>query len=402
MDRRTFSRATGLTIAATAAGVPMATVAQGATPAATSASGGIATMLATAPATYPWVEEPENLTINVADIATQLEVAGVTPPDTGDDPGLRQWVTANYGMAMPSGAFDFLILWREDYGFDLLQADQTLWMHQSPFTLLLFRGRFDHDAIRARLTEKGYAEIEFGGYPLLSLRDDYEIDFDGPFNYGLPEMNHAAFLEDGTIAFSSVRAALAAVLHVPAGTAPSLMDHEKIAKLVEQAPAGVVSGTIVSGTALAGSLPPAVIEVIEAGGTPDLDAIATESAATSEMPPIALLMLYATAGGPFIDPSGPPEGPVPWEGVPDGRAGALALMLSPEAAEAAVPVVEERLATGESGDAGVPYRDYFPQWDVRAVPSQPVLVVDLALDPERRRNHLWRMLFERELGFLAW
>ncbi len=402
MDRRMLSRAAGLAVAAAAAGGPVATLAQGATPAAQPASGGLAEMLALAPASYPWVEEPENLTINVADIAAQLAVAGVTPPDTMDDPDARQWVTATFGMAMPIDALEYLRLWREDYGFDLLQADQTLWVSSPPFNLALYRGRFDHDAVRARLTEHGYAEIEFGGHTLLSLRDDYEIDFDGPFAYKLAAMNHAAFLEDGTIAFSSVRAALAAVLDVAAGNAPSLMDQSEIAMLAEHAPAGVVSGTIVPGTAVAGSLPPAVIEVIEAGGTPDLEAVAAEIAATGEMPPIALLMLYATAGGPFVDPSGTLEGPTPWDGVPDGRAGALALMLNPEAAEAAVPVVEERLATGETGDAGVPYTDYFPEWDVRAAPSQPVLIVDLVLAPERRRDHLWRMLFDRELGFLSW
>jgi hypothetical protein len=391
MNRRTFSRAAGLAIAA-----PAIASAQGATPAAQPASGGIAGMLALAPATYPWVEEPASLMISYADLATQLEVTGVPAVDSMDDPDFSQWVAATRTLAVPQNAAQYLKFWREDYGFDLFQADETLELSLPPFNLSLFRGRFDHETIRATLTANGYREVEAGGHEILTLRDDYEQDLTSPFAYKLAAMNHVALLDDGTIACSSVQAALVAVLDVANGQAASLMEQAGIAQMADQVPADLVSAMIVSGTMLAGNIPPGLLD-LEPGATPDFDAIATEIAATSEMPPVVMLLIGSTAGGPLFGED--IETPA---GVPDARAVAVALFLTPEMAEAAVPVIEERLATGASAATAQPFSEFFPEHDVRAVPSAPVLVIDLTLGSETRPDILVNMLLNRDLNFLAW
>ena len=89
-------------------------------------------------------------------------------------------------------------------------------------------------------------------------------------------------------------------------------------------------------------------------------------------------------------------------GTPDARAVAVLLMLTPELAEAAVPVIEERLETEESVESGEPFAVTFPERSVTAVPGTPVVTVDLALAPGVRPHVLTRMFFDRDLGFLAW
>lgn len=395
MSRRAVIRAAGMALAAIPLVAPAAAVAQGATPAAP-ATGGLAAMLAMAPATYPWVDEPTQVMITYADIATQLAVTGVPPVESMDDPGFSEWIAATRALPMPMHVAEYLKFWREDYGFDLFQADQTLSLGLPPFDLSLFRGRFDHEVIRATLTAKGYRSVEVDGHEILTLRDDYEQDLNAPFAYRLAAMNHIALLDDGSVASSSVQAALVAVSDVAAGMAPSLMEQAGPAMLVGHAPGDLVAATIVSGTVLAGNLPAGLID-LEPGATPDFDAIATEIAETSEMPPVVVLLVGATAGGPLFgeDIETPP-------GVPDLHAIAMALMLAPEAAEAAVPIVGERLETGESTNSGRPFTDFFPAHEVRAVEGMPVLIVDLTPGPETPPNILVNMLFNRDLNFLAW
>ena len=395
-SRRAVIRAAGMAIAATAAGVPMATMAQGATPAAQPASGGLAAMLAMAPASFPWVDEPAQVMIGYADIATQLAVTGIAPVDSMDAPGFSAWMSATRSLAMPVNVAQYLKFWREDYGFDLFQADETLELILPPFNLTLFRGRFDQDAIRATLTGNGYTPVEVNGHEILTLRDDYAQDISAPFAYKLAAMNHVALMDDGAVACSSVRGALEAAFDVADGLAPSLMEQAGIGMMVNQAPADLVSGTIVSGTNLSGNIPPELID-LEPGATPDFDAIATRVAAESEMPPVVLVLLGSTAGGPlFGDDIETPAG------VPDAHAVAVLLMLNPEGAAAAVPVIEERLATGESMQTREPWSDFFPESTVAAVDGAPVVVVDLTLGPERLPVVLTQMLMNRDLGFLAW
>jgi hypothetical protein len=390
-------RAVALAFAIVLAAIPTLAGAQDATPAPGGPSA-IAVMLGRLPATLPGLDDPEIALITVADLAGQLEVLGIAPPETRDDSVYPAWQSATGPLGLPTSASSFGVFTREDYGFDLLQADQTLVVDAPPFRLTLLAGRFDHDAIRAALAAAGYAREEVGGHEVLALRDDGDIDLAGPEAFRMATMNVAAFLPDGTLAFAASRAPIAAVLDVAGGTAPSMLEAPGVGTLLEAAPADLVSATLVPGTALAGGVPTSMIDTVLAGGTPDVGEIATEIAATSEMPPILMALLGSTAGGPLIVDDAPFELPA---GTPDARAVAVALLATPEMAATAAEVVEARLASGATLE-GTPWTALFPAASVTTAPGAPVLVVDLTLAPGVSPRILVNLVFRRDLGFLAW
>lgn len=402
LNRRTFSRTAGLAIAAATADVPAATGAQDATPATTPASGGLAGMLVLAPEEATWLDDaewlgdPKSLTITYADIAAQLEVTGVTSPETVDDAAHPLWLAATRSLALPVNPLQYHESWRRDYGFDLFQTDETLELSLGQYNLTLLRGRFDNDAIRATLTANGYRPVDVDGHEVFTLREDYHHDPTSDFAYKLAAMNHVALLEDGTIACSSVQAAAAAVPDVAAGRAPSLMGVPGIAAIAEHAPADLVSATMMGGTTLAAGTSPALRDG-DPNATPAFEWPTPDGSPAGELSPVEMALIGSTAGGPLIgeDIETPPA-------VPDARAVAMMLMQSPAAAQEAVPVVEARLATGEAPTTGWAYSDLFAVWDVQAVPSTPVLVIELSLAPETRPHVLFDMLMRGDLGFLAW
>lgn len=376
-------------------GTPALVQAQPATP-ATGAPASMTGLLGLMPVEPPGLEDPAGAMIAWVDIAAQLEAVGVTPPDAMDDPGFEAWSQATRSLALPGDAASFLRDWRQDYGFDLLQVDQVLSVQLPPFNLAIYRGRLDTAAIVAALDEIGYQRVEVGGHELLSIRGDFEIDIDGPTTYRMAGMNFGVVLDDETVAFSASGAPLAAVLDVAAGRAPSMMELAGVATVVEAAPPDLVSALLVHGTQLAQSIPPAMLDVV-GEGTPDLDAIATaaatEIAAANELPPVLMGLLGSTAGGPV-------EGAL--AAVPDARAVAVLLLPDPTTASAAPPVIEERLATGVSAETEQSYTEIFAEWSVSVAAEEPVVVVDFALAEGTPPNILTRMLFARDLGFLAW
>ncbi len=379
---------------------PAIAPAQDATPVAAVPSSAMQELFGLAPAQIPGVDDPAQAMISWVDIAAQLDAVGVEPPDSIDDPGFDEWSAATRWLAMPADATSWLLDWRADYGFDLLQVDQAIEISASPTHLALFRGSFDTDEVVATLEETGYGPVTVNGHELLSLRGDFEPGLDGPTAYPMAQMNFGAVLPDGTLAFSSAGAPLAAVLDVAAGTAPSMMEQASIAMLIDRAPADLVSAVIVDGFALQMSIPPSVIDVI---GTPnpDFDTVATAAAqeidAARELPPVAMALLGSTAGGPLF--GNDIETPA---GAPDARAVAIVALFDPGSVEAAVPVVEQRLEVGASERTGQPYAEMFAGWTVEAEPGTPLLSIELALAEGTSPHILVQMLINRDLGFLSW
>lgn len=373
--------------------------AQEGTPSVASAEGsGLESLLALVPATLPELDEPERATIAYADIAAQLAAVGVTPPADVDDDAFRSWTAATMGLALPSAAAQQLKVWRQDFGFALLQADQTLQISLPPFDLTMYRGRFDEAAVASALGRLGYEPLDAGGKTILSVRDDFEMDLAAPTGYALASMNYAAVLDDGTLVFAPARAIVESVLEVEAGEEESVAERDDVADLLPHVPAGLVSALLVPGLMLSGGLPPSFPD-LGSRGTPDIDAIATEVAEQEQMPPIQLALLGMTAGGP-LEMLGealpqPPD-------TPDARAVVVLLMDGVDQAERAVAIVEERLATGSSAQTGQPYADLFPERVVRPVPDEPIVLIELSFGEETSRFILSQLLFSRDLGFLAW
>lgn len=385
-----------LAVALLLATIPALAGAQGATPAATGAPSALEAMLARVPAELPGLDDASGTLIGFADLAAQLDAVGVEPPASKDDPGFGAWVAATRGLNLPTSASSFGTYDREDYGFDLFQAHQTFFVALPPFNLTLLRGDFDLEVVRGTLETAGFTTVDVGGHELLSIRAANEMDINGPAGFRMAGMNFAVILDDGTLAFSSAGEPLAAVLDVAAGAAPSMLELSGVSELASHAPPDLASAVLVPGVDLGGNLPPSMID---ATAIPDIDVAATEVAGRGELPPVALALLCSTVGGPLEVDDVPVELP---PGAPDARAVAVLLMLDPELAEAAVPVIEERLATGQSIESGEPFADSFPERSVAAVPGTPVVTVDLTLAPDVSPRILVSMLYNRDLGFLAW
>jgi hypothetical protein len=354
-------------------------------------------MLASVPAELPELDDPDQAIIAYADIAGQLDAFDLAAPEGMTDDGTAAWAVAITGLPLPSPALQYQQSFGEDYGFELVQVDQTVSIALPPFELSVYRGRFDQQRIVRALREVGYTPVRSDAGPILSIRGDYEQDISASTAYKLSAMNYATILDDGTLAFSSALSPLEAVLEVEAGERPSLAERSDMETLGEGVPDDLVSAHIVHGTALAYGVPNELLEP-DADKTPDLEAIATEIAGESDMPPIAMALLGFTAGGPVT--AGEEVG-LPADG-PDARAVIALQMLNADAATIAAPVIEERLATGSSKQTGLPYAELFPEQTVEVVSAMPVVRIDLALGEDVSRGILMQLLYNRDLGFLAW
>ena len=378
------------------------TAQEGAPPSAADDGEGLEAMLARVPADLPELEEPENAIVTYANIAAQLEAVGGEPPESVDDEEFGRWISATFGLAMPSTAAQYLRLFRQDFGFDLLQADQTLEISYPPFNLAMYRGRFDQAAVTAALRDLGYEPGGVDGQIVLSIRDDFDIDLRAGPSYALASMNYATVLEDGTLVFAPARSIIEAVLDVEAGDAESMAERRDVADLLPHVPESLASALLFSGTQLAGGPPPVFLDP---AATPDLDAMATEIAAEAEererMPPVALALLGVTPGGPLVRLGEATPERLPPD-APEASGVVVLLMAGPAAAREAAPVIEERLATGSTYSTRQPFAEFFSEWTVSAVPDEAVVVVELTLAEGTAPNILARMLYQRDLAFLAW
>jgi hypothetical protein len=272
------------------------------------------------------LEEPEQATISYADFALQLETVGVPAPTSMEDEGFSEWRLAVLGLRAPRLPIEFPDEFRADFGFDLLQAEQTLEISNLPFNLTLYRGGFDQDAITASLQELGYRPVAIEGATVFGVREDFESDLGGPMGYAGSFLNYAAFLEDGTLALAPARSIIAAVVAVDAGEAPSLAEDRNVAALLDAAPTDLASALLVPGAQLGGGLPPDA-SVFDPNATPDVDAIETTTAQQAQLPPISLALLGLTPGGPLgqidlLDEDSPQLAPdAPRAGVHRPRAG---------------------------------------------------------------------------------
>jgi hypothetical protein len=356
------------------------------TPAAMEGPIALEAMLRRVPATLPGLDTPALAMIGFADYAAQLDAAGLPPADTIDVPEFEGWRAATRGMPLEPVALAPAL---DDYGFNILDVDQSLTVRLAPFSLSLYRGRIDLDAARGALETLGYRPVGVDGHELLAIRDGDPL-------VTPEEMAFAAILDDGTVAFASDGPQLAAVLDVATGAAPSMLENAGIRTLIDHAPPDLAAAEIANGLVLAGGHLPALVD-IPPGGTPDIAAIATTIAGTVELPPVAMVLVATTTGGPLSDPD-----IIPPSGMPDARNVVVALMLTPEAARAAVPIVEERLATGMWERGGESYAAMFPEPSVTAVPGAPVLILDLVTGPETGVSTLPSLLRNGEMDFLAW
>lgn len=347
--------------------------------------------------------------VTYADIALQTAALGVASPrGAGDEEGVRQWGTAVMPLSLPQATGQHWARpeWRETFGFDLFQIEQAVEYGAPPLGLTVLRGTFDPTELRAAWARGGYQPLDLGAGEAYAVRDDYELDMADPGSrMALSYLNVVALADDGTLILGSTRDGVRGALAATAGTAPSFADRADVAPLVRSAPPELVSALLVDGELLH-ALPDPAGAVL---GDESMEDFATRAAAEQtearRLPPVGTALLGQTAGliaagNGIATPSATPASPA--------RLVVILGTTGPDAAETAATVIAERLGTGRtsplmSGEmAERPWAELFPEREVRAVPGEPAVLIELVPAPGVAPFILRDMLFQRIPSFLAW
>ncbi|MGH2604431.1 MAG: hypothetical protein ACRDJ9_34210, partial [Dehalococcoidia bacterium] len=290
--------------------------------------------------------------VTYANLALQAELTGVAPPpDDRESPATDAWLAAIGRMTVHSRAMFFLQPeWNEFFGFDLFDLDQVVEYSAPPTSLSLFRGRFDADDLVQRWQAVGYQTRVTEAGTFYAIRGDFEIDVASEGSQmAMASANYLALIAPDTIAFASTEQLITEAVNLAEGNGTSFAGEINVASLLEGVPDTLVSGLIVSGTQLLALGDPAEF-LTEDPAELDPEAIATrmaeEAAAAAELPPLGLVLLGSTGGGPLgADDSG---AATPVAGMPEARAVAVVVTANDAAAWTVAEVVDRRLA-GSSG-----------------------------------------------------
>lgn len=343
--------------------------------------------------------------VTYANLARQAEAVGIDPPESGQDlPAADDWVHAVGTLAGHSRtSFMTSPAWFDVFGFDLFNLDQVIEYSAPPTSVSVLRGRFDPDGLISHWEAAGYVARESAAGTYYAVAGDYEIDFDSAaVSMVLASANYLAILDPETIIFAPAENLIIATMELAAGsgTGKSLADEINLVSMLEGVPDDLVSGTILSGTALIAVADPAAVFLTGTPDPSDLDGMATRIAApvaaAAGMPPLTAVLLGSSAGGPVGSLETSSLAPAD---MPTAKAIAVVVTVNDGAARTVGKVIDTRLR-----DDGGPlaWSEFFAAWSVQVVEEEPVVRVELELAPDRPPGILLQMLFNRELGFLAW
>jgi hypothetical protein len=368
--------------------------AQNATPTAAVENNPLAEMLRLTPNRVLDSDADTGLTATFADIQLQTDVSGIARPKSGENQAFVEWGFSLSALALPSDLAQYALDPNLPVliGFTLLDVDQYLEVGAPPDTIRFFRGHFDHKAIDNAWTTQRYKMVDVDGTTVASLHEDNQFDMTSDLGiHFFAHFNNGAFLPDGTLVFTSTLDAMREVIATAKGEQSSLADRVDVAALLSAMKAPLASAALVSGASLQG------VDSVGVLATPD--ALRTQIAEASAMPPITAALLGVTPGGPLSRPNY--QNGTPQPDIPDAMF-KIELLLStqPEAVTAA-QVVDDRLATMNSIRTNQPYSELFASWNATADPNLPIAFVDLTFSPGRFPRLWFDMLVSRDLGFLS-
>lgn len=342
--------------------------------------------------------------VTYGDLAGQLEAVEVEAPAAPlsqyDDFG--DYLNALYNLPLGSPVFSFAAAddWYELTGFDITEVTHWVESGEPPSRITLLRGNFDLDRITEAFTGQGYTIESVNGVDVLNGGDDFAIDFERQISRYWPgQSQNVALVDDETLIIAGSRELIEQVLATLDGDTMSIGTLQSVQALVPDELESLAGAMVVTGTSLIGGLDPSLLldpDINEA----TIVAMQEEIADTKPLPPIRLALLGTTFGGPM--PHGEDD-PVPTVGPDDpiAQAQIRALFGSREDAEAALPIIEERLKTGASIRAQQPWEELLEGWALEVVGDDGLLVVRLGL-PGNIARRVYEFFYNRDLGFISW
>jgi hypothetical protein len=362
----------------------------GATPTAKGPAGplGLAGMLALVPANVP----QNSIIASYGNIAAQLETMGLPTLKPTDANAAEIWATALPMIQLRSLIFTNALnpQWSQLFGFNALQVDEGIELGEPPDTFSILRGRFDQSAIAAALTHSGYQKIATAGKDVYSLHKDDSFDFSSPVSVlALNTMNNVGILSDDTIVVAATLDLVNSIIGGPHDASASLAKQNDVTQVLAAVPADLQTAVLVQGSSLGSG----------GGATPTAN---PSPASGSALPAIKLALFAATVGGPLLNQAAITT-PIPVTANAPTAEGAIALLFGDGAdAVAAAQVIGNRFASGTSELTKEPYDSYFSDATVTATPDSPLVTMNLGPSQGGSVAVLFQMLYQRDLGFLAW
>jgi hypothetical protein len=341
-----------------------------------------------------------------ADVASQLAALGIPAPRRDDTAGHRRWWFALSGFALPIHTSTTIHpSWHDVFGWTMHEVDQSLEYVDAGERVMILRGNFDFDLIRSSLERSRYRPIAIDGGTIYSLFPDRHIDWGNQASHLMTgDLNNLALMDNGTLVGTGPLNALEQALSVGQDAAPSLAADEGTAMLLSAVEEPLATAVVIPGTALdyIGLTPDG--KVVENPNVPSQFAsriaeMAEATDASLEMPPIKLVLMGMTAGGPPSHFLSSGSAATPTVDSPAATIWAYVLFKSSEDAELAVLVLRERLAALRIMP---PWLDFtgFEREIVRTAPGQPVVILSLGGGIARFR---WQvMLLTGALPLFAW
>jgi hypothetical protein len=383
---------------------PSPVTAQQATPAATPTPSGpnaqLLSFLGLVPDIMSSDNSPQGEIAEFADVALQLAAVSATSPTSADDPNLRLWIRATSWITLPQDlqvrALD--PQWRELFGFDVFQIDQSLVAAEPPNQITYLRGRFDPNEVTTALTKSGYKPVDIEGIQAYSLFPEAGIDLNNPVSHlALAHMNNGVILADGTLVSSSTLDAIRQVVAVSKGESPSLTSRVDIPALVQAMPRPLASAILIPGSNL--SLFGALIDPRITAE--QVQALMDQIHQLGDMPPISLALLGVSAGGPLLNfgAGGTPEASSTIESAVFDIG---LLTVSPSQARTAERTIAARVGALGSAVTQRPYANMFTSVQPAGPADLPIAVVELTFSAESSPRIWAQLILQRDLLFLGW
>lgn len=376
-------------------------------PPAAGLAGPLAELLALAPDPSTAAEAPETQLFEFGDPAAQLAAVNVATVDRRDaSADVRLWSRATRWLALPSPMREHALNpeWRELFGFDLFQIDQSLVTGEPPNRNFFLRGRFDPAEMRTAPTASGYQPLAIERVEVLSLFAEPAIGLANDVSrLALSALNNMTVLPDGTVVFASSLAGIRAVLAVASGAAPSPIERPEVATLLGSITTPLASAIVTTGSWLGlGTFRSEAVILGEQAGE-----VIDQVAALGTVPPVALAPWGVTPGGPVPLPPANDDEPVAPPAMPpveEPQAAVVIALLTTEAVAAgeAVDVIDARLGALSSLVTRTPFAEMFAEWRVAAVPDAPVVTVELTVAPGFSPRLWVDLLVRRDVPFVAW